>query len=87
MILVSLQFCMHMANVDDTVRALQEQIDIIARVCARTNMKINLQKTKMMVFGNGGITRYYEKMYFNGDAIDSVSADKYMCLFITVKLI
>ena len=28
-----------MANVGDTVRALQAQIDIIARFCARTSIK------------------------------------------------
>ena len=47
-----------MANVGDTVRALQAQIDIIARFCVRTNMKINLQKTKVIVFQNGGILRH-----------------------------
>ena len=35
-----------MANVGDTVRALQAQIDKIASICTRTNMKINLEKTK-----------------------------------------
>ena len=35
-----------MANVGDTVRFLQMQIDIISRFCERTNMKINLQKNQ-----------------------------------------
>ena len=35
-----------MANVGDTVRFLQMQIDIILRFCEVTNMKINLQKPK-----------------------------------------
>ena len=35
-----------MANIGDTVRALQRQIYIISNFCARTNMKINLQKRK-----------------------------------------
>ena len=76
-----------MADVGDTVRDLQAQIDIIARFCARTNMKINLQKTKVIVFRNDGILRYYEKRYFNGVAFETVSAYKYMGLFITPKLI
>ena len=76
-----------MANVGDTVRALQAQIDIIAKFCAGTNMKINLQKTKVIVFQNGGIVRYYEKCNFNGVAIETVTAYKCMCLFITPKLI
>ena len=55
-----------MANVGDTVRALQAQIDKIASFCARTNIKKNLQKTKGMVFRNGRIVRYNEKWYFDG---------------------
>ena len=85
--ILTLLYAYNMANVDDTVRALHAQIDIIARFCASTNMEINLQKTKMMVFWNGVITRYYEKLYFNGDAIEYVSANKYKGLFITLKLI
>ena len=50
-------------------------------------MKINLQKTKVMVFRNGGILRYYEKWYFDGIEIETVSSYKYMGLFITPKLI
>ena len=76
-----------MASVGDTVRALQAQTDIIERLCAWTIMIINLQKTKVIVFQNGGILRYYEKWYFNGVAIETVSAHKYMGLFITPKLI
>ena len=76
-----------MTNVGDTVRALQAQIDIFARFCARTNMKTNLQKTKVIVFRNGGIFRYYEKWYFNRVAIEILSAYKYMGLFTTPKLI
>ena len=59
-----------MANVRYTVRFLQMQIDIIARFCERTNMKINLQKTKVMVFRNGEILRYYEKWYYDGIEIE-----------------
>ena len=50
-------------------------------------MKINLQKTKVMVFRNGGILRYYEKWYFDGIEIETVSSYKYMGLFITPKII
>ena len=73
-----------MANVGDTVRALQSQIHIISNSCAK---KIKLQKTKIMVFLNGGFLRDHEKFYFNGIPIESVSAYKYMGLFITPKLI
>ena len=43
---LALLYTADMANVGDTVRTLQAQIDIIARLCTRTNMNTNLQKTK-----------------------------------------
>ena len=41
----------------------------------------------MIMFRNVGILRCYEKWYFNGDTIESLSAYKYMGLFITPNLI
>ncbi|MEW8544973.1 MAG: reverse transcriptase family protein [Candidatus Thiodiazotropha sp.] len=76
-----------MANVSDTVRALQAQIDVISSFCDRTEMKINLSKTKVIVFRNGGFLREYEKWYFNGESIETVSSYKYMGLCVTPKLI
>ena len=43
-----------MANCSDTVRLLQAQINVISNFCDRTGMKINLKKTKIIVFRNGG---------------------------------
>ena len=40
-----------------------------------------------MVFRHGGILRYYEKWYYDGIEIETVSAYKYMSLFITPRLI
>ena len=56
-----------MANVSDNVRSLQAQLDVIAGFCNRTGMKINLSKTKIIVFRNGG---YLEKTK-NGILMDS----------------
>ena len=50
-------------------------------------MKINLQKTRVKVFRNGGLLRDYVKWYFNGNPIESVSAYMYMGLFIIPTLI
>ena len=52
-----------MANVSDNVRSLQAQLDVIARFCNRTGMKINLSKAKIIVFSKwGGYLRENEKM-------------------------
>ena len=76
-----------MASVSDTVRGLQAQIRIIANFCQRTGMRVNLSKTKVVVFRNGGFLREYERWYFDGQPIETVSAYKYMGLHITSKLI
>ena len=76
-----------MASVSDTVRGLQAQIRIIANFCQRTGMRMNLSKTKVVVFRNGGFLREYERWYFDGQPIETVSAYKYMGLHITSKLI
>ena len=41
-------------NLVDTVRNLQLQLDILSRLFHISGMKINLLKTKIMVFRNGG---------------------------------
>ena len=41
-----------MVNVSDTVRGLQAQIRIISNFCERTGMRVNLSKTKVVVFRN-----------------------------------
>ena len=75
------------ADVNNSVNGLQSQIDITARFCARTNVKINLFKTKIIVFRNGGYLRDSEKWYFNGEQIEIVSSYKYISLSVTPKLI
>ncbi|MEW8544944.1 MAG: reverse transcriptase family protein [Candidatus Thiodiazotropha sp.] len=75
------------AEVSDSVRALQIQIDITSRFCDRTKMKVNLSKTKIIVFRNGGFLRDMEKWFFKGEEIQAVSSYKYMGLSVTPKLI
>ena len=41
-----------MVNVSDTVRGLQARIRIMSNFCERTDMRVNLSKTKGVVFRN-----------------------------------
>ena len=50
-------------------------------------MRINLSKTKIIVFRNGEIIKNNEKLFFNGQCLETVSAYKYMGIFVTPKLI
>ena len=50
-------------------------------------MRVNLSKTKVIVFRNGGFRREDEMWFCNGQPIKTASAFKYMELHITPKLI
>ena len=71
----------------DTVVRLQQLIDLIDEFCKSVGMKLNLSKTKIIVFRNGGIVKQIEKWYFEGVEIETVSIYKYLGLYFTPKLI
>jgi hypothetical protein len=50
-------------------------------------MKINLDKTKIIVFRNGGIVKQTEKWTYCGDTIDIVPFYKYLGVYFTPKLL
>lgn len=84
--LIALLYADDVANLADTVRNLQMQLCILSRFCDLTGMKINVSKTKVMVFRNGGHLRENEKWYFQGQKLD-VSVYKYMGLMIMSRLV
>ena len=67
--------------------SLPSLINITSVFCLCKKMDVNLSKTKIVVFRNGGFLRNYEKWYFRGKRIEVVSAYKYMGLTITPRLI
>ena len=50
-------------------------------------MKLNLSKTKIMVFRNGGILRHAEKWFYQGVEVEVVSIYKYLGIYFTPRLI
>ena len=67
-----------MVNIADTVGRLQNQINILAEFCYKYGMKVNLDKTKIMVFRRGGPLRKNEKWFYNGQRVETVSEYKYL---------
>ena len=51
--LIALLYADDVINLADTVRNLQIQLDVLSRFCFLSGMKINLLKTKIIVFRNG----------------------------------
>ena len=85
--LLALMFADDVSCFSDTVIHLQRLIDLTDNFCKSVGMKLNLNKTKIMEFRNGGIVKQIEKWYYEGVEIDIVSTYKYLGLYFTPKLI
>ena len=85
--LIALMFADDVACFSDTIVRLQRLINLIEKFCKSVGMKLNLGKTKVMVFRNGGIVKQTEKWTFQGTAIEIVSMYKYLGVYFTPKLI
>ena len=84
--IVCLMFADDIANCSDTVINLQNQLNIINQFCSDTGMEINLSKTEVIVFRNGGPLRANEKWFLGKERIKTSSCYKYMGLYFTPTL-
>jgi hypothetical protein len=71
----------------DSVGRLQSMINVISAFCDRWGLIVNLAKTKVMVFRNGGPLRANERWFYNGVKLEVVSAYKYLGGIFTTKLV
>lgn len=85
--LLALMYADDVSSFSETSIQLQRQINCISKFCENVNMQINLSKTKVIVFRNGGPLRSYEKWYYKNELIETVSAYKYLGMFMTPKLV
>jgi len=75
-----------MANCADVVSQLQHQINTLEEYCDKYGMMVNLAKTKVVVFRNGGPLRKNEKWFYKGETIECVSVYKYLGLLLSSTL-
>ena len=59
---------------------LQRMINRLKSYCDMWNLKINLQKTKVVVFRNGGTLRSYENWFYGNDKLEVTPYYKYLGL-------
>ena len=85
--MIALMFADDVASFNDTVIRLQLLINCIQRFCESVGMLLNLLKTKMIVFRNGGILKQMEKWYYKGKIIDTVPFYEYLGVYFTPKLV
>ena len=79
----SIDVCDDISNFADTVARLQKQIDTILKFCSSVKIQINLSKTKIIVFRNGGYLKEIDHWTFNGSPIEVVSFYKYLSVYMT----
>ena len=84
--LFCLMFADDIAHCAETRVRMQRQLDLIFNFCQLTNMTVNLNKTEIIVFRNGGPLRNYESWHFNGIPVRTTSQYKYLGLIFTPKL-
>ena len=84
--IVCLMFADDAASCAETAAKLQQQLNIVDDFCQNTGMEINLNKTKIMVFRNGGPLIHYENWNIRRNTIKVTSVYKYMGLLLTPRL-
>ena len=72
-----LLFADDVAGCAETAMLLQRQLNIIDKFCRTTGMELNLDKTKIIVFRNGGYLRFYEHWTYPNQPVEIVSYYKY----------
>ena len=78
--IICLMFADDISNCSDTVFKLQKQLNIVHDFCFDTGMEVNLDKTEITVFRNGGPLRSNEKWHFGNKQVSVTSCYKYMGL-------
>lgn len=71
--ILCLLFADEVVNYDETVLRLQQQLDIIVEFCLDTGMEANLYKTEVIVFKNGGSLRQFERWFYQGSLLKTLS--------------
>ena len=70
----------------DTVKGLQTLLKILECFCEESGMTVNLQKTNIVVFRNGGYLKRSEKWIYKGENMKIVPEYKYLGVTIDSRL-
>ena len=81
-----LMFADDVALLSDTVLGLQKQLNALHQFCIESELKVNINKTKVLVFRKGGVLSHREKWFYNGSQLDCVSGFSYVGVYFTQTL-
>ena len=67
----------------NSAEELQQGLDLLSDYCKRWKLKINVSKTKVMVFRKGVMMSRNLVFYYNGEALEIVNKFKYLGIVFT----
>ena len=76
--MILILFADDMVFFSDNRFGLQKSLDKFYDYCANWGLEVNVEKTKCMVFKNGGKKHKFDKWYYNGQEIETVTEFKYL---------
>ena len=81
-----LLFADDLALIADTSIDLQRRLNCLEKYCNKWNMKLNMDKSNIVVFKNGGNLSRNEKWYYKNEPLNIVTAYKFLGVFFTNRL-
>ena len=72
--------------ISSTIIGLQKQINELENFCIESKLMVNLDKTKVVVFKNGGKLAKQEKWYYENCKLESTNSYKYLGVYFTSQL-
>ena len=72
--------------VSDTAQGLQQKLNILEQQSKRLGVKVNLDKTKIIVFRKGGFLSKYERWFYGGHPIEVVNKYVYLGFEFTTRM-
>jgi hypothetical protein len=84
--LLLLLFADDLTLCDDTVVGLQRKLNLLETFCKKWDLVVSLEKSKIVVFKNGGKLSKHEKWYYAGERVEVVSYYKYLGVIFSCRL-
>ena len=81
-----LMFDEDIALLSSTPVGLQNQLNVLCEVANRLGLLVSLEKTKIVVFRNGGYLARAERWYYGSELVSVASSCQYFGLKFTTKV-
>ena len=76
-----LLFTDYVALASDTISGLQKQLNYLHEFCIEYKLEVNVQKTKVVVFKNGGRLSSRENWYYADEKLECVNGFNYVGVY------